>query len=877
MTTAGILTTDRHFVVQSWDAWIAESTGIEPQAAIGRSLLDLFPDLVERGLSARLMHVVQNEAVEVLSPAFHRYFISCELRSPSANFTRMQQHTTLSPLVENGATTGVVITIEDVTARLDHERDLARILQSSDEVRRLRAAESLAREHAQPATLVSAFHDESWRVRRAAVAGFARRSGEEITEALTRALREQHRDLSVVNSTLSALAISGKDILPRLLEHLRSEDPDLRVYVALALGLIEDDRATPALLEALTDEDANVRFHAIEALGRLRAVDAALPLAGIAATRDFFLGFAALDALGLICDAAVVPVLLPLLEDASLAEPTIDALGRIGGEEVVLPITECLNEGCAPAAACARALSEVCRRAVELRNEGSLIRRLAAGAVDERGAQQLLTALLDVTQVGRDAAALAVVAGWLPGTDFDLALIPLLGSSDVRPQVMEALVARGVAAVPALLEAADHENEEISRAALSLLGRIGSPLAVPRLIEALDESVDTAVIAAHALGGLADDRALEPLLAQLDHHDPTARQAAAAAINSMGSPQLHDHVLRIIRHESVRVRESAARIAGYFGYPDCAADMLAFCHDEDHVLRRAAIEHIGLFEHPAVMETLRSALHDEAPDVRAAAARAIGRLDGAAAAALLREALTGGDPWVRYHAAHAADALVGRQALLPLSTQARSDPHPPARLAAIDALGRIADPVTTRVLVELAEDRDCDVALAALRAVGNSSDPAVRGTVVAALLSGEPERSRVALEAVERQHVAADLTSEIAQLAMRAPDADLAHAAIRLLHPAGLEHLIELARVPSLRAWCVAALTRIGAANASDLAPALADQDPHVRAAAVEALGRCDSPAAARYAAHALDDADERVRAHAVLALQRTDLRSGAA
>src|SRR5687768_1142243 len=93
----GVLTTDRELVVRSWDAWLAEATGIAAEVALGRALGSLFPEVEERGLLRRLRRVADEGTVEMLAPAFHRYLIPCAPREPAAHFTRMQQFVTLSP------------------------------------------------------------------------------------------------------------------------------------------------------------------------------------------------------------------------------------------------------------------------------------------------------------------------------------------------------------------------------------------------------------------------------------------------------------------------------------------------------------------------------------------------------------------------------------------------------------------------------------------------------------------------------------------------------------------------------------------------------------------------------------------------------------
>src|SRR5215218_767349 len=284
---AGVITTDRALVVRSWDGWMERATGIPAAVAGGRPLVELFPEVEARGFVPRLRRVADEGATQVLAPAFHHYLIPCPPLQPAPHFARMQQHVTLSPLRAGGEVVGVTIAIRDVTGRREGERVMAERLRSGDGATRLRAVEALAAGEASPDVLVGAFDDASWRVRQVAVEAVARQRGEGVAEVLARVLREQHRDLAVLNATLAALAASGEEVLPPLLGLLESPDADLRMYVALALGLRGDARAVPALVRALDDADDNVRFHALEALGHLGARSAAPAVAAVAESRDF--------------------------------------------------------------------------------------------------------------------------------------------------------------------------------------------------------------------------------------------------------------------------------------------------------------------------------------------------------------------------------------------------------------------------------------------------------------------------------------------------------------------------------------------------------------------------------------------------------------
>ena len=142
--TVGVLTTDVGLVVQSWDAWIAAATGLPEEDARGRPLGELYPDLATRGLLDRVRRVVTSGEVAILASAFHGYLLPCPPRSRTTHFTRMQQHVIVAPLRSDDAIVGIVVTIEDVTARRDREQELARQLESTDESVRLQAVRALA-------------------------------------------------------------------------------------------------------------------------------------------------------------------------------------------------------------------------------------------------------------------------------------------------------------------------------------------------------------------------------------------------------------------------------------------------------------------------------------------------------------------------------------------------------------------------------------------------------------------------------------------------------------------------------------------------------------------------------------------------------------
>jgi len=863
----GVFTTDASLVIEVWDAALARLTGIPADVARGKSLASLLPHLEGSPLLGRFRRVIDEGVVEVLAPAFHHYLIPCPPLVPSERFDRMRQRVSIAPLREDGRVVGVLVTVEDVTARIERERDLAEQLAHADENVRLNAARGLASgESLEPAEpLLGALGDESWRVRRAAVEGLARRAAPDAIAALLASVRDNHHDLGLLNSALQVLAMSDVDTVSPLVEFLRGEDADLRIQAALALGEQRDERAAPALIAALGDADANVRYHVIEALGKLRAVEAADALAGIAEGRDFFLAFPALDSLTRIGDARVAPRIVPLLEDELLREAAADALGRLGDEKTVGPLAALLNRPDAPTRAAARALAALYDRFENNVGEGAYIADLSRAVINPAGAQNLLDALGGADS--GDLRPLALVVGWLEGAAVERALTRLLGRPDVRGEVVEALVRHGPRVTELLIEQLGSEDLEVRKSAVVALGRIGDARAVDALAELLDDDAELVVAAADALAKIGDRRSFDPLLALVGDSHAAVRQAAVGALNSLGAPEMPGRVLPLLGDPDPNVRESAVKIAGYFGYAECADILIERCDDEDERVRRAAVEHLPYLEDERATPTLVRALRDGTPKVRAAAAGALALAEGREVAAALIEALADEDSWVRYFAARSLGRRQAAESTGALAGLVRDDKSNHVRIAAVEALGHIGGDDAVRVVAPLAGSDEPDLVRSALGALGRISHPDAQKPLFDALHSADAGvradaagalGARGGTEAVERLLSVAATDSE----------PQVFRAAIEALKRAGTPEavagLVSLTADSARREDAIAALAETKEARLREVGRGLSPRQPvRVRRAVVEALSRVKSRGAAELLREALADPDASVRSAA--------------
>jgi HEAT repeat protein len=684
MTRIGVFTTDSHLVIQVWDAALAQLTGIPEETASGQSVSALLTDLEERGLLKRFQRSLNDGVVEVLAPAFHHYLIPCPPVIPAKHFDKMQQRVTIAPLRDDHSIAGLIVTVEDVTERLERERELA-------------------------SPMLEALSDEDWRVRREAVVEVSQRAAPEAIAALLSSVVENHHNPSLLNSALQVLTSSDVDTLSPLVELLHGPNPDLRMQAALALGEQRDARAVKALVNALNDDDTNVRYHAIEALGKLKAVDAVDALAEVAESRDFFLSFAALEALTKIGDARIASRIAPLMDEEFLRDPAISLLGQLGDENVVAPLIALLNTAGAPTHQIADALATVSDRYEQQYREGRYIADLTSGEISPTGVQNLLDAL---ATPGPTLRSIALVLGWLKSPIIDRALTRLMGRVDLRDEIIEALVRHGSATSELLISQLTAEDLEVRRSAVVALGRIGDSSATPALVNTLsDESL--AIDAANALGQIGDPSSVDGLLNLIGDDDASTRQAAVSALNSLTEPSMSGRIIPLLHDSDPNVRESAVKIAGYFGYREAASALVDLSRDPNERVRCAAIEHLPYIEDERVFDVLVDAIKDETPNVRAAAARALGMMDAPEVVQPLIKGLADEDVWVRYFSARALGRRGSDDSVEALERVIENEKFNHVRIAALDSLGQIGGSRIGGIVGSLVKDDDPNVAHAA--------------------------------------------------------------------------------------------------------------------------------------------------------------------
>lgn len=858
----GLLTTDRALIVRSWNAWLAAASGIAEDSANGRPLLELIPPERRNLYEDVLADVLERGAPRMLAPAFHHYLLQCPPAIPSRFFDAMQQRVTVAPLRADENVVGLIVTIEDMTATLDEERELAAKIEHT-------VGDGAPRE------ALAAVGAEDWRVRSAAVRALRQSASSDDVAHLLQSLQRDHQNFGVLSGALNVLISANHDVVPALVALLSDPHANLRMHAALALGELRDPEAVPALVRALDDTDENVRFHAIEALGRMGAAAAVEPLTRIAESGDFFLSFPAIDALARTDDPRIGASLAGLLSNDLLRPAVVDTLGALGDEECVAPLVTLLNEGRGDAAPVAAALEQMRDRYERTFAAGDQIVEMARTGMAPDGRRRLAEAI-----ERRDAplGPLVTVYGWMGSTATD-ALVGLIGDSSVRAEATSGILSIGRAAVMPLIASVANGERAGRLAAAELLGQLGDRRAVPALCELLSEAdADLVAAAASSLATLGEAEAFGCLLPLFAHEHAAVRQAAIAAVNAIGATVVEPHVRQRLTDANPHVRECAVRVAGYFGFDACVTGVLDALDDSSEEVRRAAIEQLPILNHPQAPARLARALVEETPRNRAAAAHAARATDDGSIEGSLVSALADPDPWVRYFAAHSLGERRHVAAATALANLAEADPAPQARIAAMQALGNLDADAAVPIAEQLFREADTDIASAALTAVAEADDARVDDLLEMAVRSTHVALRRRAIDALAARRTSSAV--EMLAWAARLTDAPgIPGAALDALSSiareatevgrAAVVTLVNIGGEPSRRPEAVDALARAGGAAIDAIGDSLAEPHAAARLTAVEALARTRHPRASVALASALNDDDPAVRAAAVAGFGR--------
>ncbi len=137
LSNQGIFTTDTDLVVRSWNRWLERHTSLSPSDVIGRSILDVYPEITSRGVDRYYAAALAGE-VSVLAQPFHHYLLHVPGKSDSPTASAMPQSSRIAPLLDSGVIVGTITVIDDVSDRVNNEAEMRRQISASHEALRIK-------------------------------------------------------------------------------------------------------------------------------------------------------------------------------------------------------------------------------------------------------------------------------------------------------------------------------------------------------------------------------------------------------------------------------------------------------------------------------------------------------------------------------------------------------------------------------------------------------------------------------------------------------------------------------------------------------------------------------------------------------------------
>jgi HEAT repeat protein len=434
-------------------------------------------------------------------------------------------------------------------------------------------------------------------------------------------------------------------------------------------------------------------------------------------------------------------------------------------------------------------------------------------------------------------------------------LLSALSDESARWSASGALLNIGAPAVRKTVLAVRNPNPAVRRGALFILQQLEVVSSAPSIQGALsDPDPSVQVQAIRAMAHFRGEGALRLILAKVESPSTAVRDAAIDSLARFG-PEAEPALRSLYRQGSEETRAAAVRALGAVGTYDALGLVRSALRDRSVLVRYYACRTLGEAVDTASGPALVQMLSDPDPTVREAAVEACARMTGALEVPLFA-LLKGGTVLQKIEAANVARKAAHRPAV-PLLMDAMRDPSHEVCLSAAAALMVIADPASVEALVNgLGDSKIRWVCVVALRQQGKASVPhllrrtgdaeldywkqhvldgmgegAVEGCVDELAKGKDPGVRNVALCTLQQIR-----------------DARAAYPVVRMMGD------------PQVGRLAVFLASKMGEVAVEPLLLSLKDEDPVVRARAVEALAEMRSTRAEAPFREMLKDADPMVR-----------------
>lgn len=317
--------------------------------------------------------------------------------------------------------------------------------------------------------LVKALADPSWTVRKVAAESIVRMESVSI-EHLLRNISNDNEDIRHwVGQILQQI---GKNRLDQIHECLKSNDPELRLYAAQALGIIADPRSTEVLTESLKTGNEWTRIYTAIALGQIGDARAVIPLLQSLSDRNAEVHRNIMKAFKKL-GPKVFDTISQCVEgnDAVLRRNSAVAIGEMGEERgidllviLLADPAEKVRQSAAEALGRFPGLKAHTMLVETLKDNSHIVRQAAVTALAEHASNEGISVLFDFLNRTRDDREarhtrrhLQIMAQKIPQ-----AFVALFKSEAVALRTLagEALTGAGMTILPLLTELANAEKDE---------------------------------------------------------------------------------------------------------------------------------------------------------------------------------------------------------------------------------------------------------------------------------------------------------------------------------------------------------------------------------------------------------------------------------
>lgn len=594
------------------------------------------------------------------------------------------------------------------------------MLTATDEETRLQGLRELTQVGARQymASIYRALGDESWRVRKEAVAVFLGITGVGSLAGEVVDLLHTEDNAGLRNAAVEILVGLGRQASAALVEELSCSDHDVRKFVLDILGEIGDDSCVPAMIGALADPDNNVRAAAAENLGKLRAAEATPALLDALAIPDLLLRFATLEALGQIEVPLPVERLLPLAEERLLRKALFDCLGRLGDADAIPTLVNGLGDTMRNVrSAAAQALHAVANRHAE-EVAAALSRQAGSPLLDK------LAELLESHDIAVCRAAIGLL-GWSKDVRYLSRMLQLFDDEVLRDAAAAALIGYGDAATEVLLSLWREGDDRRKSYLAYVFAALDCRDALPLLHEALTTAnPELQVMLLHALGRLGGEGELHHMAVLLTAESDEVRGGATDALTQIGTrnPRAAVAVLTpLFSSEDAELRMRIVQILGRLAEGEVESLMLMALKDESAPVRRSAVQAVGRNWSERRLQSLLLVLTDEDQEVRRLAVEALGTSTDSQVLRPLTLALQDEDIWVRAAAVRALGHLPQAEALLAVEG-ALGDSVGLVVIATLETLVAMDQSRAQVALVAALDNSDEEVVSAALQLLAQYGD-----------------------------------------------------------------------------------------------------------------------------------------------------------